>query len=225
VEKSELARKYAGDVALSYDSRKTRKEKWSQEQAALHVLLSQLPPNSTLLDVPVGTGRFFEFYKARKLKVTGADISLDMLALARAKAAQLHLSAELQEASILSLPYESRAFDCCVCIRLLNWLEAGDCDAAIQELARVSGKWVILGLRTFAEHQTFTEILFTPLYALLSTIRRRRKRDRINIHSMEHLSTALAKAGLSPFKTIEILPRRPGTTYAIMLATRDTVSH
>ena len=43
----------------------------------------QLDKNLKIIDIPVGTGRFFSFYEANNYDVTAVDISNDMLKMAK----------------------------------------------------------------------------------------------------------------------------------------------
>jgi len=149
---NQLAGKYLGQAAEGYDQRRTKLAKWSHEQAAVEDLLSVIPNASRILDVPVGTGRFLSLYARRNFNVTGVDISPDMLAEAKQKAATLNLDADLELGSIFELPKASASFDAVVCIRMLNWFEPPDMAKAVAELARVSRGPVILSIRTFAEN-------------------------------------------------------------------------
>ena len=96
----ELATRYTGGLAHGYEAERTGGPEWPREQAIVERFLGLLPRGVTLLDVPVGTGRFLPFYKACDLRVTGLDISLDMLAKARSKAAALGLDIALAKGDI-----------------------------------------------------------------------------------------------------------------------------
>lgn len=217
MEQSVLAEKYIGAVALDYDAKKTSKQKWANEQAAMHRLLLELPTGLNLLDVPIGTGRFFDFYRARALTVTGADISEDMLAIARSKAKGFGIAPQLDKTSITELPYADETFDCCVCFRLLNWLEPTDFGRAIHELARVTNRYVIIGVRTSPTGSRLAS-WFAPLRKPLRRLAGGRHRGgRIVIHSEELLAAALRDSRLTVLSSLPILPKRLGSTYSIIL--------
>lgn len=78
-----LATAYVGPNALSYNDERVWKPRWKDEQAAIAELFDELPDGLRALDVPVGTGRTFPFYKQKGFAVTGLDISPDMLSEAR----------------------------------------------------------------------------------------------------------------------------------------------
>jgi len=89
VEFDALSTAYFGVNALRYNERRTFKKRWRDEQSAISDLLAQLPDGLRSLDVPVGTGRTFEFYKTKRFRVSGVDISPDMLSQTAATAAEL----------------------------------------------------------------------------------------------------------------------------------------
>jgi len=217
LEKTELASKYTGDVAFTYDARKTSKEKWSHEQDALESLLAETPRQAAILDVPVGTGRFFDYYKERELTVTGVDMSSDMLALAHEKSEIMQLGAILTEGNILNLPHLTGTFDCVICIRLMNWLETGDYEQALRELARVTNKHVIVGVRVSDGDDSYGATVLRAIHHL-SVVSGLRKDERITVHPAATFERAFRAAGLSEIKATEILPRRAGTIYKFILA-------
>lgn len=142
---SDLARRretYTGVKAKSYE--RTRQGGfWDREQAAMTRVLATVPHGATLLDVPVGTGRFLPLYAERSLKVVGVDKSEDMLAEARKKSRD----AVLQTGDLFDLVFPPGHFDYAVCVRLLNWLETDELPPAFSELGRVA-RTVIAGAGT-----------------------------------------------------------------------------
>lgn len=149
MESSEFAQRYRGATATSYEQQRRAEPNWAREQNIVSSMLEVFPKNGTLIDVPVGTGRFFEFYQARGLRPTGVDVSADMLIQAQQTAKQVGLEVSLEEGDIRRLRFPAEAFDGGVCIRLLNLIDLPDAVQAVRELARVSRRYVILGVRYF----------------------------------------------------------------------------
>ena len=146
-----LRKKYLGKEALTYDSKRIYDKKWAREQEVIYNLLKKIIKNKKslkLLDIPVGTGRFFEFYKKFNLSVTGADVSYDMLNQAKKKAQKLNFSPKLEIKDVTRINATDNEYDIVICFRLLNWLEKKDLRKAIKELSRVSKKDIIIGIRT-----------------------------------------------------------------------------
>ncbi len=93
--------------------------------------------------MPVGTGRFIPHYAQCQFRVTGIDISTDMLKEAEAKAASIGLAMTLKEGSIFALPFADASFDAVVSVRMLNWFEAPQMALALREVSRVTRRHVI----------------------------------------------------------------------------------
>jgi ubiquinone/menaquinone biosynthesis C-methylase UbiE len=87
-----------------------------------------------VLEVAVGTGRNLPFYPP-DATLTGIDLSTEMLAIARKRAADLGRAADLREGDAQSLPFEDGSFDTVVCV--LSLCAIPDPDRAIREMRRV----------------------------------------------------------------------------------------
>lgn len=148
MEFEQLSKRYTGNRAFGYDRERLGGEKWEREQEVMRRLLSQLSSGSTVVDIPVGTCRFVEFYKTYGLQVTGMDISEDMLASAAAKARACAMDLRLRKGDIRSIDAPDGAFDTVVCVRFLNWVDAEGLSRAFSELVRVAHRRLIVGVRT-----------------------------------------------------------------------------
>lgn len=127
-----------------------------------------------VLEIAIGTGRNLPFYPSDAV-VTGIDLSPAMLALARARAADLGIRAELRVADAQALPFPDESFDTVVCT--LSLCTIPDLDAAVGQMHRVlrpGGQLLLLDhvgstnaglravqhlielatIRLFGEHQT-----------------------------------------------------------------------
>ena len=135
-------RKYVGNVASGYNAKREQSEKWLHENAIIESMLSTLPRGTSILDVPVGTGRFFDIYRKFGFVVEGLDVSTDML-----KEAEKNIRDDdqivLGEGSVLNLPCRDKSFDVAIMCRLSRWLQPVDCMVAFRELQRVSKGGVI----------------------------------------------------------------------------------
>ncbi|MBY0525816.1 MAG: oligosaccharide flippase family protein [Gemmataceae bacterium] len=121
----------------------------------LRTALAELPAPA-VLDVPCGTGRITELLLEQGLAVTGGDISLAMIEAAQAKLGDRvrfkHLDLER-----LDLPDQS--FDLITCIRLFNHIGAAEQERILQELARVSRRFVVLNLSFSSSLYRYTPYL------------------------------------------------------------------
>jgi SAM-dependent methyltransferase len=102
-------------------------------------------PDSSVLDAPCGSGRFFHiFSKARKL--TMLDYSEAMIKVVQDRYGQ-DKALNLVQGDIAALPFEDQSFDLVFSMRLLH--HVGDDDLRwqiIAQLARVSRRYVALSV-------------------------------------------------------------------------------
>lgn len=135
-----VGRRYRGKGATGYDAKRSEKGKWILENEGVETLFPL--GVKTVLDVPVGTGRFQYFYEGRGISATGVDTSPDMLAEAIKKGmVDLHIG------DIRKMPFENKSFDVVVCIRLFAWFEPKEVYGAMKEIARLSDT-LIVNIRT-----------------------------------------------------------------------------
>jgi ubiquinone/menaquinone biosynthesis C-methylase UbiE len=166
--------RYYGDTALNYEQRRVGKVKWQRENRAVDTLVAELPSDATVLDVPIGTGRFLEFYQRYGLRAVGVDISRDMLELARKRADEIGLEVRLYEASVAELPLPSGSVDTTVCVRLVYSFSMAEIESVLRELARVTSGRIILSDRHAAP------VTAAPVAAVPRALARRGKRSARN---------------------------------------------
>jgi ubiquinone/menaquinone biosynthesis C-methylase UbiE len=139
------AQKYHGEVAKGYDAKREDTDKWRNEQAIVERWIRELAPKS-VLDIPVGTGRFLPLYAELGCHVIGRDLSSDMLQEAAKKAGE-NCWLGIGDARAIDQPDGS--VDVAVCCRLMRWLETNETQLqVISELCRVAKKAVIFNVRT-----------------------------------------------------------------------------
>ncbi len=98
--------------------------------------IGELPDGSAVLDVPCGGGVALRGLRpGQRLRYVAADLSAEMLARARNRAATLgHRDIEFVEADITRMPFDDNEFDLCVTFNGLHCLP--DPAAAVLEIAR-----------------------------------------------------------------------------------------
>jgi ubiquinone/menaquinone biosynthesis C-methylase UbiE len=138
--------KYVGQTAVDYDLVRAGR-KWDAEHDAVEQLLAFVAEGSTVLDIPVGTGRLFRFFNARGFDVCGADISTDMLEQARTTADVCGGRIRLERADIRRLTFREDSFDLVVCLRFLNMIDSAELELALREMSRVSRGKLLIGIR------------------------------------------------------------------------------
>lgn len=97
-----------------------------------------------VLEVAIGTGLNLAFYPD-EVTLTGIDLSEEMLAIARRRAAELGRKAELRQGNAHALSFEDGTFDTVVCT--FGLCAIPDIDAAITEMRRVlrpSGRLILV---------------------------------------------------------------------------------
>jgi ubiquinone/menaquinone biosynthesis C-methylase UbiE len=108
-------------------------------------------PVRALLDIGTGTGRIIEIVGAQADRAVGVDLSLDMLAVARANLAKLGLAkAQLRQGDVYALPVQPQSFDLVVIQQVLHFLD--EPARAIREAARALAPGGRLLIVDFAPH-------------------------------------------------------------------------
>lgn len=95
----------------------------------------------SILDVGTGAGRAALLFARGGARVTGVDASEEMLAVARAKAADEGLAVTFAQGDAHALQFGSRSFDVAVCLRVL--MHTPDWRRSLAELCRVADQLVI----------------------------------------------------------------------------------
>jgi len=143
---AKVGKRYRGKGARNYEKKRTGKNKWILENQGVDELFPFGCTN--VLDVPIGTGRFYPSYERRGLQITGVDTSPDMLTEANKKGPMT-----LIQGDIRNMPFQDKQFDVAVCVRLFAWFEPSEVQAALREMARVA-RILIVNIRTNA-HDPF----------------------------------------------------------------------
>lgn len=128
---TERVRRIWEKIARDYDPRMSFVERllfaggreWVCSQAEGHVL-----------EIAVGTGRNLPFYP-RAVRLTGVDFSPAMLEIARRRAAEAGIDAELREGDAQALDFADASFDTVVCT--LSLCSIPDDRRAVAEVKRV----------------------------------------------------------------------------------------
>jgi len=130
--------KYDERVASTYDAVRERERHWWYEDEFIRQFFLKHKVKS-LLDLPVGTGRFFRHYQGVE-NLTGVDISEHMLTEARRRVGQLSPAATvtLETGDVFALKYPDRFFDVTIVWRLFHLLPPDVLPGAVKELCRVT---------------------------------------------------------------------------------------
>jgi len=130
--------KYDRTVAQSYDETRENEEHWVHEMRFVEKYFRDRKIHK-LLDLPVGTGRFFAYYSGVS-NLTGVDISEEMLNEARKKIHLLPQTAtvQLEQGDVFALRFEDFEFEAVIVMRLFHLIPENMLLGAIKELCRVT---------------------------------------------------------------------------------------
>jgi ubiquinone/menaquinone biosynthesis C-methylase UbiE len=177
------ANKYYGPIASGYDAKREKDEKWVVEQRIITDMLSDLPPETIVLDCPVGTGRFLEFYLEKGFKFIGMDLSGDMLiqsalklgaqpedlqkwvALCKERGGVIPIridgdKGQLGQGDVRSTGLPDKSVDVCVNCRISRWLSPDDNQVMFREMQRVARKTIIWTARVANHPHARTRALY-----------------------------------------------------------------
>ncbi len=159
--------RYHGDTAAHYNIRREKNPKWRREFAALRNILSACRSDSSILDIPVGTGRFIPLYNSGFRKVFGFDVSLDMVrqAIAGYPAGKVYFGVGEAE----KIPFCDKSIDYLVSIRFLNWISTEHLRHILQEYTRVARLGIIVSIRV-EEASKGISVLFWSIYNLIPAV-------------------------------------------------------
>lgn len=215
----ELAERYRGARAKNYDAMRAKRMKWNSEQRIVGHMLEQLPLCASVIDIPVGTGRFIGEYHRLHLTATGMDISPDMIALAAGKALRHGLDMPFHVADIRKIDAADAAFDAAVCICFLNWVGIDGARQAVRELVRVTRKVLILSIRHYAPLATMrpatAEGFAQWLLQMAVRIHKRIFHEGLRIHEEAEVFSMFKENGLQLKRRSRVEPRKYGTDYYI----------
>lgn len=130
---------YRGEVATRYEAARTIEPVWQLEQDFVARWATARQPGESVLDVPTGTGRFLEIFRARGLRVKAWDISEDMLAEIRRRwpDAMKH-EIDVRAADAERLPLEDSAVDHVLSWRFFHLVPPAVIDGVLREFRRVA---------------------------------------------------------------------------------------
>jgi ubiquinone/menaquinone biosynthesis C-methylase UbiE len=114
------------------------------EQRAFAKLLQQVSPDQSILDIACGTGRFTAILLDHGHRVTGSDVSTEMLKVAGEQLGGHPGLLALHEGDAERLPFDAHSFDGIVCMRLYQRVPSQARVQMLKEVRRVGKGWAIL---------------------------------------------------------------------------------
>lgn len=135
-------------VASTYDANRftslSGRHGHRKEVRALERALGRTSGVHRALDVPCGTGRITKVLLNRGLEVTGADLSLAMIAEAKKNLQAYEGRVTFFEGDATKLHFPDDTFDLVTCVRLFGHVPGETRIQMLRELRRVSRRWVIV---------------------------------------------------------------------------------
>ena len=140
------SKKYHGRMAETYEPNRVKQGRWKIENETVEELLAKLKPKS-VLDVPVGTGRYIPAYERLKVhRVIGVDVSDEMVAQAKQKVKKTtRAKVTLKVKDVRKLKTEN--VDVSVCVRFLDLIDEDAMRQVVKKLMSVSDKAIICTIR------------------------------------------------------------------------------
>ncbi len=225
---SERSDFYWGGTAESYEAERAGSSIWKREDEIVEALLRGVSSNGskpTVLDVPVGTGRFVAAVESLGYTALGMDVSQDMLAQAKERSGD---GVRFAIANATALPVRTSAVDAVLCIRFAHLVDRATLKATLVELGRVldDGGFVTLGVRVHSIPRDGER------KGRLRRIARRARRSfdfrfgraQSHSHSEKRLHKALASADLSVAERWEVTRYGDGSRYYIFKLRPGSVS-
>lgn len=165
VNAEETRKTYFGEKAAKYDEGRETCPKWNAEHEAVSRFLAPYREGS-VLDIPIGTGRFLSLYRDLGFRCIGMDVSEDMMVQARAKCAE----AFIRDGDLLDIPLPDQTVDYAVCIRLLTLIDTPDMVRGMAELGRVTRKAIIVSTKVDRERSVQRRSITHPESVFLKAV-------------------------------------------------------
>ena len=190
---SAIGKYQSSKVAASYDERRFggwfgRLKHWNTEQVLARAF-SMVGPDATVLDLACGTGRFIPLLERKTHRWLGADISLEMLEVSRAKVMNAQRCRGFVRSDAERLPFKSDSVACVMAIRFIHHIPCPHRQHMLREFRRVTKDWLVIEWK-----------VSNPLNAFIRHAVRRRVKP---ISGPEEVRKELHEAG---FRVAAMLP-------------------
>lgn len=190
-----IGKHYSGAKALCYESHRRKQPKWKWERLIMQRIHNSLGDEiGSVIDAPVGTGRFLNLYR---VPVTGFDYSKDMLARARLKGSKaILLRHDLLKRDLLAWA------DLVVCFRFLNLIPNNWARLVLRRLLNAANKYAVFTVRTVKDDYS-----------------RKMSVGRVFLHRRGVIDKTIKRCGFEVVKRFEFKDKVPGQ-YDIVLCKR-----
>ena len=198
---------YFGKDSETYEQKRNTNKKWNFENTCLKSTLQNYCNEiNTIIDAPIGTGRFIDLYQevTEKADVIGIDSSNDMLNIAQKKIKTNKI--KLLNVDLRNISNEIQG-DLVVCYRLFNLICRESFLQIFENILKISKKYVIFSIRIF-ETEHIEEIKIE---------------DKIYIRNMSDVESTLIKNNFTILKEYSFKDSKPGV-YKILFCKSENLS-
>jgi len=218
-----LDRFNSAEAALKYPARYGSTFRGRRERRCILKALRRLAPESSILDLPCGTGRLTPLLVGAGLRVTGADSSPSMVSLAEEHWRQIgsrfreeNRNVQFDVHDVMNTGYEEGQFDAVICNRLFHhFSEAETRVKALKELNRISRGPVIV---SFFNSFALDALKFRFKHALRGTV----PNDRVPI-PLRMFAEDLRQAGLDVVSTYAVLRGISPLCYVVAEPSKESI--
>jgi ubiquinone/menaquinone biosynthesis C-methylase UbiE len=125
-----------------------KRSDWSNYTYALNEISQEDNQISSAIDIGCGTGNFILelVYRKQFKKIVGIDFLKETFDNAREDKTHFG-NVDFIQCNMLNLPFKNRSFDLTVCLNVLHHIHKEDFTLAIDELTRITDKYLMIEIR------------------------------------------------------------------------------
>jgi ubiquinone/menaquinone biosynthesis C-methylase UbiE len=129
------------------------------ERHSLGRVIRRMAPGSLIIDAPCGTGRLTGLFLQHGLTAIGADISQEMIDVARHRTAWWNGKVAFARMDFVSFPLSDASVTAIFSFRFLPHIHSEERIRMLREFRRVSQRWVIISLSLSTPWHRFRRVL------------------------------------------------------------------
>lgn len=114
------------------------------ERRALERCLDQTEKVTSICDVPCGPGRLFDIWKSKDWRVTGLDLSDDMVEAAESRRNQLQINGLVRKVDVFSQSDSIEKSDLVTCVRFAYYFDGVRRIELLQSLAKLTNRYILV---------------------------------------------------------------------------------
>lgn len=139
-------------MSETYETKRKKQERWDIENAVVEKMLTKLAPKS-VIDMPVGTGRFLPVYDRLKVRnVIAIDVSDSMIRLAKEKLKKIKYSRINFLCKDVRKWKTNDTAEVSVCVRFLDLIDESAMYDVLTKLMKHSTRGIICTIRLGPEY-------------------------------------------------------------------------